>query len=60
MNDGLIWKICNQLIQLKKKKKKKEPKQPNWKMGRMREWTFFQGGHTDGQKAHEKIFNITS
>ena len=23
-------------------------------------WTFIQGGHTDGQEAYEKMFNITN
>ena len=29
-------------------------------MGRGSEQTLFQRRHTDGQKAHEKIFNITN
>ena len=29
-------------------------------MGRRPELTFLQRGHTDGQQAHEKMFNITS
>ena len=32
-------------------------KQPTQKIGRSPEQTFFQG-HTDGQQAYEKIFNI--
>ena len=35
-------------------------KQPNQKMGRGYEQTFFQRTDTDGQYAHEKIFNITN
>ena len=31
---------------------------PLKKMGRRPEQTFLQRGHTDGQQAHEKIFNI--
>ena len=29
-------------------------------MGRGSEQTFFQGRHTDGQQAHEKMLNITN
>ena len=32
---------------------------PDLKMGRESEQTFFQR-HTDGQQAHEKMFNITN
>ena len=35
-------------------------KQPDLKMGRGPEQTFFQRRHTDGQQAHEKMFNITN
>ena len=27
-------------------------------MGRISNWTFLQRRHTDGQEAHEKMFNI--
>ena len=39
------------------KKKKKEI--PNRKMGTSK-WTFLQKQHTDGQKEHEKMINITN
>ena len=35
-------------------------KQPNWKMHRESEWTFFQIRHTDGQQVLEKMLTITS
>ena len=35
-------------------------KQPNQKMGRSSEQTFLQRRHTDGQKAQEKMLNITN
>ena len=53
---GLISKIYKQLMQLNIKKKK----QPNQKMGRRSKQTFHQTRHTDGQKAHEKMLNITN
>ena len=36
-----------------------EKKQFNQKMGRRSKETFLQGRHTDEQKAHEKMLNIT-
>ena len=36
-----------------------EKKQFNQKMGRRSKETFLQGRHTDKQKAHEKMLNIT-
>ena len=54
-NKRLISKIYKKLIQLNIKK----PKKPNLKMGIRPEQTFFQRGHAVGQKAHEKMFNIT-
>ena len=53
---GLISKIYKQLIQLNIKKNK----QPNQKMGRRPKQTFLERRHTDGQKAHEKMLNITN
>ena len=47
---GLIFKIYEQLIQLKKKKN-------------LKKWTeesFLQRTHTDGQQAHEKMLNIAN
>ena len=49
---GLISRIYKQLIQLK------SSQQPNGKMGKGPEQTFFQGRCTDGQQAHEKMLNI--
>ena len=36
-----------------------ENKQPNQEMGRKSKETFLQRRHTDGQQAHEKMFNTT-
>ena len=47
---GLIFKIYEQLIQLKKKNS-------------IKKWTeesFLQRTHTDGQQAHEKMLNIAN
>ena len=52
---GLISKIYKQLMQLSIKKNK----QPKQKMGRRPKQTFLQR-QTDGQKAHEKMLNITN
>ena len=35
-------------------------KQPDWKMGRGYERTFFQGRYTEGQQAHEKMHDIAN
>ena len=37
-----------------------EKQTPDFKIGRGSEQTFFQRRNTDGQQAHEKIFNITN
>ena len=37
-----------------------KPKQSHQKMSKRHEKTFYQRGNTDGQKAHEKMFNIIS
>ena len=44
----------------KQANKQKNPKQPNLKLGRRPEQTFFKRRHTDGQKAHEKVLNIAN
>ena len=49
---GLISKICKYLVQLF------IIKTTQAKMGRSKE-TFLQRRHIDGQKAHEKMLNIT-
>ena len=41
-------------------KKERKKKNPIKKMGRRSKQTFLQRRHTDGQKAHEKLFNITN
>ena len=35
-------------------------KEPTLKMGKGLEWAFLQGRYTDGQQAHETMFNIHS
>ena len=50
---GLICKIYKQLMQLYVKK-------TNQTTGRRSKQTFLQRRHTDGQKAHEKMLNITN
>ena len=52
---GLISNTCKQLIQLNIKNK-----QPDLKMGRRPEQTFFQRGIEDGQQAHEKMLTIAN
>ena len=44
----------------KTKQNKTKQKQPNQKMGRRSKWTLLQRKRTDGQKAHEKMLNITN
>ena len=51
----LISKIHKQLLQLNIKKKK-----PNQKIGVRPKQTFLQRRNTDGQQAHEKMFNISN
>ena len=51
---GLITKIYKQLIQLDNKKQITQSKN-----GRRPKQTFLQGRHVDGQKALEKMLNIT-
>ena len=55
---GLTSKIYKELKQLNIKKKK--IKQSNQKTDGRSKHTFLQTRHTDGQKAHEKMFNITN
>ena len=54
----LISKIQKQLMQLNIKKKK--IKQSNQKTDGRSKHTCLQTRHTDGQKAHEKMFNIAN
>ena len=51
---GLISKIYKHLMQLYRK----ENMQPNQKVGRRCKEPFLQRRQTDGQKTHEKMFNI--
>ena len=51
---GLIFHIYKQLTRLNVKKKKGK------KVGRRTEYTFFQRGNADAQKAHKKMLNITN
>ena len=58
------FKWCNrqglnlQNIQATYTTQQQKSQQPNWKMGKRPEQTFFQGKCTDGQQAHEKMLNI--
>ncbi|WP_410617530.1 hypothetical protein, partial [Amycolatopsis sp. lyj-109] len=51
---GLISKIYKHLLQLHTKKIT-----THQKMGRRSKQTILQRRHTDGQKTHEKMFNVT-
>ena len=55
---GLTSKVYKELMQLNIKKKK--IKQSNQKTDGRSKHTLLQTRHTDGQKAHEKMFNITN
>ena len=55
IDKGLISRICKQCMQLNIKNK-----QPSQKLGRSSKQTFLQRRHTDGQEAHEKMFNLTN
>ena len=52
---GFISKIYKYLLQLNIKK----TEQLHQKMGRRSKQTILQRSHTDGQKTHKKMFNIT-
>ena len=54
-NKDLVCKIYKQLIQLNINK----TKQPNQNIGKRPKQAFLQRRNTDGQKAHEKMLNIT-
>ena len=53
---ALISKIWKQYIQLNIEKQK----QPHQTIGRRPKQTFLQRRHTNGQQAHEKMFNIAN
>ena len=55
-NKGLVSKIYKLLMTLNSIKKNNPVK----KMGQRPKQTFLQRRHTDGQEAHEEIFNIAS
>jgi len=53
-NEGLISKIYRRLRNLSSNK------QANQKVSKRFNWTFLRKRHTDGQKAHKRMFNITN
>lgn len=55
-NEGQVFKIYNELIQLKSKR----TKQSDFKMGKGPEQIFFQRRFSNGQHLCEKLYNITN
>ena len=49
-----------QTTQTAQQQQQQKKKESDRKMGRRYKETFLQRRHTDGQQAHEKIFNITN
>ena len=56
---GLISKIYKYLLPFNTKKMLKTKTKTLQKMGRRSKQTILQRRHTDGQKTHERMFNIT-
>lgn len=55
VDQGLIYKIYKEFMQLNSKKKEKKS---NFKKDRRLEQAYFPRGHTNSQQVHEKVLNI--